>query len=197
MIKAKKKIKTIILLVSMLIASQSQESKVFAKPMDLGTKIPRSVEESVIQLKAVLSQKMLTDIKSLPEDGIWRFNSSLGAEMRNTWFYGHSKEPLAAFFFSKGIHHPDHMSGIILRALWSDLNGVPFDLEKQADKAKLGELRSRDIVKEIVEISKELTSAELTTSTGETITIDDQRGMVTILAFVNAVNMYNSNEIEL
>jgi hypothetical protein len=140
---------SILLFASALALSVISVSSSTAKTMDLGLGIPKNLSDSVTRLKEVLPKKILDDIKAAPENGIWKFNSSVGAKIRNSWFYGHSRDQLAAWFFNKGIHHPDHMTGIILRALRADLNGSFFDLDKSVDTAKLGELRSRNIVAEV------------------------------------------------
>ena len=58
-----------------------------------------------------------------------------GRCLRNAWgLWGGS--PLAKFFNTRGVHHPDDMSGIIMTSLWRRLHGAPIKLEEQAAAAK-------------------------------------------------------------
>lgn len=157
-----------------------------AAPLSLSDTHPDSIDEAVDVLKKVLPEKVLADLQSSQRNELHRFNSSIGGEIRNSWFWGRPKTPLAQFFFKAGIHSPDNMSGAILSALWKDLHKQPRDLDQQIALYKLEEFRSKDFVQETLVIPKRFSSVELTPLKGPALSLDMQKGHVTVLAFLSA-----------
>ncbi len=95
--------------------------------------IPKDLNDAITTLKKDLdraSQQKIKDCKTADEFmGLAHF--SLGMGLRNSWgLWGGSR--LAKWFNSKGVFHPDDMSGVILEALWSDLTGHAFSFEQKA-----------------------------------------------------------------
>lgn len=146
---------------------------------------PPTVDEAVATLKKCLPPTVLNDLKSSQKNQLSRFNTSIGSEIRNTWFWGYGKSPLADFFVNQGIRNPDHMSAALLAALWSDLHNQPRDLAQLLSIHKLEEFRAQNFVKETIVIPKKLASIELTTTKGKKISLAQQRGYVLILSFLS------------
>lgn len=99
-----------------------------------GIYIPKNLEECYIELNKILDKKKLDEIKELSEKQfISNSHFGLGLWIRNNW--GLWKESrLYVFFKTKGVFHPDDISGIILRSYHRYLNGKEIKLEKQKKK---------------------------------------------------------------
>jgi hypothetical protein len=151
-----------------------------------GDRMPTSFDEAVDILKSSLPKKVLEDLKSSQRHELSRFNTSIGNEIRNSWFWGHASAPLSQHFFQAGIRNPDHMSGALLAALWKDIHKQPRDTEQLLNLYRLEEARSQDFVKETVVIPRKLASIKLTTTSGKTLSLFEQRGRVTVIGFLSS-----------
>jgi hypothetical protein len=92
--------------------------------------VPANIEECFIELKRQLSKQDLEKMRLGSEDMI-EYHFGLGTGLRNSWGLW-SGAPLAKYFNTLGVFHPDDMSGIILKSFWRHLNSKPLEIEKQA-----------------------------------------------------------------
>jgi hypothetical protein len=88
-----------------------------------GLYIPQCLGECFIQLDTLLKQKDREAMKALPNrDDMNSYHFGLGTYLRNSWgLWGGSR--LQKYFSERGVHHPDEMSGIILKYYHDWLNG--------------------------------------------------------------------------
>lgn len=92
--------------------------------------IPKDLDDCFVQLKKLLKPEDIATMRSGTEDDMIQYHHGLGMWMRNNWgLWGGSR--LAKWFNSKGIMHPDDMSGIILDSFWRHLNNKPIKLKEQ------------------------------------------------------------------
>jgi len=92
---------------------------------------PVSIEEAVIQLLKILPDTTQQNIFSMSEKEFTvDSHFGLGLCIRNNWIRGGGGE-LLNNFKSKGIFHPDDMSGIILQCYYRQLHNQDWELEKQ------------------------------------------------------------------
>ncbi|MBF9221980.1 DUF6794 domain-containing protein [Hymenobacter ruricola] len=92
-----------------------------------GVYIPRNLKDSFRRLDELLSDTLKQKLRHPhPEYGLAEFHFGLGLWMRNSWqLWGGSR--LQQYFEGLGVHHPDDMSGIILRTYSEHLNGKILD----------------------------------------------------------------------
>ncbi|HJX55048.1 MAG TPA: DUF6794 domain-containing protein [Polyangia bacterium] len=103
-----------------------------------GVLIPEDLDACFKELKSTLTPEFIAKIKQGTEADTIHYHHDLGMWMRNNWGLWHGSR-LATWLLAKGVHHPDDMSGIILRSYWRHLRGKPIQLEKQiADSNKGG-----------------------------------------------------------
>jgi hypothetical protein len=96
--------------------------------------IPKDLDSALKELKTMLTPELLQKMKKGTEDDMIEYHFGLGMWLRNNWsLWGGSQ--LAEWFKTKGVSHPDNMSGVILNSLWRDLNGKPLELDKQLKDA--------------------------------------------------------------
>ncbi len=158
--------------------------------------MPSSVVECVTQLKKIWSSEIIQTIRDDSEKNIFKYNRTLGADIRQRWLRGRSDSALAQFFLSRGVKHPDDMSSIILHSLWRSLHSVPINLDKQVEERKRLEQRLYEMVltKE-TKLSSDIENYVLKFSSGGSLKLQDLMGKVVILANFtigsNAVESYN------
>lgn len=92
--------------------------------------IPLNLDESMRELKTILDDDVIQEIKDGSEEDLIQYHMGLGMWIRNNWELWKGSR-LSKWFNAKGIYHPDDMSGIILDSFWRHLNGAPINLEKQ------------------------------------------------------------------
>jgi len=93
-----------------------------------GFKLPGDLRSAVVALRAGLSESALQRLRLTPEDElVGRYHHALGQWIRNYWLYEDS--PLLDDFRTHGVSEPDSASGILIRALWRELNGISADLD--------------------------------------------------------------------
>ncbi|MBH8570022.1 hypothetical protein KB206_14120 [Microvirga sp. STS02] len=92
-----------------------------------GVYIPQNLKDSFRRLDEMLSDTLKQKLRHPdPEYGLAEFHFNLGLWMRNSWqLWGGSR--LQQYFEGLGVHHPDDMSGIILRTYSEHLNGKILD----------------------------------------------------------------------
>lgn len=86
---------------------------------------PINLDECLKVLDEQLSEKDKLFIKN--SESIGGLHSTLGRWIRNNWGFW-SDSPLKDYFKSLGLHHPDDMSGIILKAYYAHLKNETYDL---------------------------------------------------------------------
>lgn len=93
--------------------------------------VPKDLEESI----SLLVQKNWDDlerIRTMTEDELnASVHHSIGRWMRNNWGLWAGDSDLAMWFKAKGIHHPDDMTGIILKSFHRRVTGKEIGLEDQ------------------------------------------------------------------
>ncbi len=92
-----------------------------------GVYIPKNLKDSFVRLDKMLSDTLKQKLRNPdPNYGLAEFHFSLGLWMRNGWqLWGGSR--MQQYFLRLGVHHPDDMSGIILRSYSDYLNGKEVD----------------------------------------------------------------------
>jgi hypothetical protein len=86
--------------------------------------LPKTLDEAVAQLLAVLSDVDKAKVRETPEDDLIMFHHGWGAGIRNDFgLWGRNPELLR----SCGRVHPDDAAMVIIRAVWQRLqHGEPF-----------------------------------------------------------------------
>ncbi|OGF46448.1 MAG: hypothetical protein A2231_12800 [Candidatus Firestonebacteria bacterium RIFOXYA2_FULL_40_8] len=92
--------------------------------------IPKDLDDCFIELNRTLDLKVIEEIKNKAEKDMIDYHMGLGMWIRNNWIRQKDSR-LGAWFVSKGIHHPDDMSGIILDSYWRHLHNHPVKLDEQ------------------------------------------------------------------
>ncbi|MCP4259991.1 MAG: hypothetical protein GY774_21125 [Planctomycetes bacterium] len=92
--------------------------------------IPKNLEDAHQELKKMLHEEFIEEIKVGKEDNLAQHHFGLGTWIRNNWeLWGGSR--LAEYFVNIGIYHPDDMSGIIIESFWYDVNGKTYPLKER------------------------------------------------------------------
>ena len=94
--------------------------------------IPKDLDDCFVELYKILNKEEFDKIKN---DDTVRYHHGLGRKLRNMWGLW-SGSCLSAWFKSKGISHPDDMSGIILKSFGRHLNSSPIKLDEQIEYYK-------------------------------------------------------------
>ncbi len=76
----------------------------------------------VLELDRETPPRTLDRITTMAESDLVLLHMGYGTWIRNKWLWGRRDPKLVDYFMSKGINHPDEMSGILIRELWEDLN---------------------------------------------------------------------------
>ncbi|KZN40766.1 hypothetical protein N483_16690 [Pseudoalteromonas luteoviolacea NCIMB 1944] len=91
---------------------------------------PQNLKEAVLRLQSTLPPEDLAALKNTTEQDLAKYHHGFGAGLRNSlglW----SKSALAQWFAQRDIRHPDNMSSIIIKSLHRELNGLPWEVDKQ------------------------------------------------------------------
>jgi len=92
---------------------------------------PANLEEAVIQLTKILPDTTQQEVLSMTEkEFLGGSHFGLGMWIRNNWGLWRGGE-LAKEFNTKGIFHPDDMSGIILKCYYRQLHNQDWELDEQ------------------------------------------------------------------
>jgi len=92
--------------------------------------IPKDLGEAISELDERFPDEEKEFITSNPESCMIEYHSNVGRRIRNEWKLWEGG-PLKDWFISKGIDHPDDMSGIMLNSYWRYKNQKPLELDKQ------------------------------------------------------------------
>ncbi len=93
-----------------------------------GTLIPKDIYSAFKEMDHMLSPRIKREMASGGEKESAKYYFGLGAWIRNNWVL-RSGSDLSGWFNSKGIHHPDDMSGIILESYCRYLRGDPLEYD--------------------------------------------------------------------
>ena len=95
-----------------------------------GVYVPKDLQDAFKELSKMLDPRLVAKMKNGPEKDMIKYHHGLGTWLRNNWMlWGGGR--MAKFFNTKGVRHPDDMSGIILTSFWRHLNNKPLNFEKQ------------------------------------------------------------------
>jgi hypothetical protein len=111
----------------------NSEDKITPTP-DLQSKykiyVPKDLDDCFLELKKMLPQKTLKEMQEKSEKDMIVYHFGLGMWLRNNWgLWGGSR--LSEYFNEIGLHHPDDMSGVILKTFWRHLHDKPLEVEKE------------------------------------------------------------------
>lgn len=93
--------------------------------------IPTNLSEAMEELDRHFPENEKEFIMSNPESRMIEYHSTVGRWIRNNWGLWAREGELQKWFISKGINHPDDMSGIILTSYWRYKNQKPLVLDGQ------------------------------------------------------------------
>jgi len=93
-------------------------------------KVPGTIEECFAELEKLLDEEELEEFKKAEESELALYHFGLGMWIRNNWGLW-LDSPLAQYFKSIGVQHPDDMSAIILTSFHRHLNGKDLRLDEQ------------------------------------------------------------------
>ena len=100
-----------------------------------GIYIPKDINDCFIELKQMLHPDFIREIKESSERDLIEHHMGLGMWMRNNWgLWGGSR--LQDYFIELGFRHPDDISGAIVNSFWRHLNGMPIEIEKEAEASR-------------------------------------------------------------
>jgi hypothetical protein len=91
---------------------------------------PGNLEESLAELDRILPPSRKLMIRMSNDSDMVGYHRGLGMTLRNQWGLWKGSK-LSKFFNDRGIHHPDYMSGIILKSYWRHLHNQPIQLERE------------------------------------------------------------------
>jgi len=95
---------------------------------DIDSNAPKTITEGFEMLKKDLSPEDLEMIKNSNENEAVSFHFGLGMGIRNSWGLWHGSK-ISTYLYSRGISHPDDMSGFIIRSFIKYLQGKEWQLE--------------------------------------------------------------------
>ncbi|WP_145854427.1 DUF6794 domain-containing protein [Pedobacter suwonensis] len=100
--------------------------------------MPKNLEESISYLKNEWTSSELNSFKTKSEkQAVAEAHLGAGLWIRNNWIRGDRNVPLAKYFRSLGINHPDGISSIILTSLHRKLNNKKIDVDHQIEEYKI------------------------------------------------------------
>lgn len=89
---------------------------------------PVSLKDGMEKLKNDLSEKDIETFKSLKEEDSVGMHFGFGMGLRNSWGLWHNTK-IAQYLYSRGVFHPDSMSGVIIRSFMKYIRGEDYKLE--------------------------------------------------------------------
>jgi len=143
--------------------------------------VPKSITESVAELKRTLPPATVSRWRSSPESIISDSNLSLGTWVRNQWIRGKSSNSLSKYFLSQGVYSPDDMSFVILTSFWRDLHGQPMNIEKQLAEVRKANVYFMPQVTEVRSLPADVWNREIVLSSGKKCRLSEFKGKVLIL----------------
>ncbi|MDK2595735.1 DUF6794 domain-containing protein [Pseudoalteromonas obscura] len=115
-----------LIIISLILFTSSCATTVFQTT----EQTPENLKEAILILQSRLPPEDLAALKNTTEPDLAKYHHGFGAGLRNSlglW----SKSPLAQWFTQRDIRHPDNMSSIIIKSLHRELNGLPWEVDKQ------------------------------------------------------------------
>lgn len=100
-----------------------------------GIYIPKDINDCFIELKRMLQPEFIKEIKESSERDLIEHHMGLGIWMRNNWGLWVGSR-LQDYFIELGFRHPDDISGAIVKSFWRHLNGMPINIQKEAEASK-------------------------------------------------------------
>lgn len=100
--------------------------------------MPENLEECISYLKNEWTSSELNSFKTKSEKkAVAEAHFRAGLWIRNNWIRGDRNVPLAKYFRSLGINHPDDMSSMILASLHRRLNNQKIGVDHQVEEYKV------------------------------------------------------------
>jgi hypothetical protein len=96
----------------------------------------------VAQLKNDLPATERSKLAAFADEDLIQLHDGYGMGIRNRWLCDDRDKQLFAFFDTNGIHHPDDMSMVLIRALWLDLRAKLTPEQRQKNE-KENDVRRR------------------------------------------------------
>lgn len=90
--------------------------------------IPTNLNEAYTFLDESLSDEDIAYIKDCTDEDLVMMHFGLGLWIRNNWVYPSSNK-IAQEFITRGINHPDEISGLIIKGYRLYLNELPCDID--------------------------------------------------------------------
>lgn len=143
--------------------------------------LPRSIQESVAELKRTLPAATLSQWRSSGESIVADSHLTLGTWIRNKWIHGKSSNPLSKYFVSQGLYNPDDMSFVILTSFWRDLHGQPANIEGQLAEIRKSNFYRMPQVTETRTLPFDVWNREFVLSSGKRCRLSEFKGKVLIL----------------
>jgi hypothetical protein len=120
----------LLFLATVAFAGETKINATKDKKSPTGVYIPTDLEDCFLELKKMLPEKTVTEMKSGPEKDMIKYHFGLGTWMRNNWgLWAGSR--LREYFKKLGLAHPDDMSSVVLNSFWRHLNGKPLKVDEQ------------------------------------------------------------------
>jgi len=92
------------------------------KPADPELYLDPFLKPYVAELEAETPKESLDRIAQWDTDELYRLHHGYGTWIRNKWLWGDRDPVLVGFLRKHGYEEPDSMSGVLIMALWADLN---------------------------------------------------------------------------
>ncbi|HSP88561.1 MAG TPA: DUF6794 domain-containing protein [Ignavibacteriaceae bacterium] len=116
---------------------EEKKERLYLETLDTikGVYIPKDINDCIRTLDSMLSTKFKNEFMK-SEDNVYREHlDSLGLWIRNNWGLRYGSR-LSKYFENLGIHHPDHMAGIIRTIYFKYLNKLLIDINDEIKKEK-------------------------------------------------------------
>ena len=94
--------------------------------------VPQDFEDALETLACTLEPEVLQEIYESSRSEMINYHFGLGLWMRNNWGLW-AGSPLKSDLESRGLSHPDNMSGLILDSFWRKLRGHPIPFPPAQD----------------------------------------------------------------
>ncbi|MDH3257118.1 MAG: hypothetical protein OEM27_05835, partial [Nitrospinota bacterium] len=94
--------------------------------------IPKDLADAHRELEKILKPEDIEKMKNGTEKDMYSYHFDIGIWLRNNWKLWEGSR-LSKYFNDMGVHHPDDISGIILRTFWCKLNNQPFRLQERIE----------------------------------------------------------------
>jgi len=120
----------VLIFIIFLLGGYAGPADVLAGEDESAVYIPKNLNDAHRELEKMLKPEDIKKMKSGTERDMSMYHLGLGMWLRNNWGLWKGGR-LAEYFNKKGIHHPDDMSGIILRTFWCKLHNKPFRLQER------------------------------------------------------------------